>query len=76
MHWTSVEDALPENDDMVLLAVLDGFRPQERRHWIAGCYVAGRWRDEYGQVLEDDWHVVTHWATEPPPPDGLHWGNQ
>jgi hypothetical protein len=57
MEWVSVEDRLPENDDMVLVWNKDGVE--------FGRYVEGKgWRD-YTEYLRH----VTHWMEKPEKPN-------
>ena len=71
MIWTSVENALPEEDEVVLVTV-DG-RPKENINLI-GAYFLAEYSKEEGWILEgfEHWQKgfkVTYWCALPAPPD-------
>ena len=69
--WTSVDEALPEEDEVVLVTV-DG-KPRENINLI-GAYFLAEHSKEDGWILEghEEWEKgfkVTYWCALPAPPD-------
>ena len=67
--WISVEEALPEVSDLVL--VIANGKPKENIELINACLIASFWGDE-GWTADgfDGWDKlkVTHWTPLPPEP--------
>ena len=67
-NWISVEDELPDNNEMVIVFSNDIINAFVETAYYYTCpeYLTGNWCDENG----DDYPpITTHWMPLPPPPE-------
>ena len=63
-RWRSVEDELPDEDDVVLMVIAN--EDQSYRYVVMAAYLGHGYFREWGKTLVGD--DPSHWMPLPPPP--------